>query len=142
MNHESSDSNAGLRVLIVDDEEDFSAALAKRLQRRRLEVSVADGANNALEFLKRAVFQVIVLDLSMPGLDGISLLTRIKALDPKVEVIILTGRTDLKYVERAMALGAYDYILKPPDFDELLYKIQDAAPAKSTTSLKAPDKVH
>ncbi len=142
MNNETSDSNAAPRVLIVDDEEDFSAALAKRLQRRRLEVSIADGANNALEFLKSAEFQVIILDLSMPGLDGISLLTRIKALDPKVEVIILTGRTDLKYVERAMALGAYDYILKPPNFDELLYKIQDAAPAQPKTMLEAPDKLY
>lgn len=117
----------GLKILLVDDEPDFLSVIARRLARRNVSVSVASSGLEALEKLEAEPVKVVVLDVKMPGIDGIETLRRIKELMPDVEVIMLTGHADLDVAISGMALGAYDYLLKPADIDELMFKVYDAA---------------
>jgi DNA-binding NtrC family response regulator len=116
----------GDRVLLVDDEEDFLEALAKRLRARGLKVETSDGCDAALAKVKQHDFDVIVLDLAMPGADGIETLRRLKELDPDVQVILLTGHGTVPKGVEAMKLGAVDFVQKPADFPDLLEKIKVA----------------
>ena len=113
-------------VLIVDDERDFLDTLSKRLTKRKLHVVSASSGAEALEKLAQEVIDVVVLDVRMPHMDGIETLSEIKKLNPSPEVIMLTGHADLEVAVQGMELGAFDYLMKPADIDELLYKIQDA----------------
>lgn len=114
------------RVLLVDDEKDFLDTLSKRLVKRNLHVGCASSGPEALEKLAQEPFDVVVLDVRMPTMDGIETLKEIKKTSPSPEVIMLTGHADLEVAVRGMELGAFDYLMKPADIDELLYKIQDA----------------
>lgn len=124
------DSIRALRVLIVDDEPDFRDILIKRLRKRNLEAVPAAGGREALFLLTEEPFDAVVLDLHMPGMGGMDTLKEIKKTAPSVEVIILTGVAELQLAVRGMELGAFDYMLKPADVDELLYKIEDASKRK------------
>ena len=115
-----------LRVLLVDDEEEFVETLADRLKLRDLEASTAHNGEEALSVVKKEEPDVIVLDLKMPGIDGIEVLRRVKKAYPAVEVIILTGHGSEKDEEAARSLGAFDYIKKPVDLDKLVPRIQNA----------------
>lgn len=114
------------RVLLVDDEKDFLGTLSKRLRKRKLDVVTASSGPEALAILAKELVDVIVLDVRMPDMNGIETLTEIKKLRPPAEVIMLTGHADLEVAIQGMELGAFDYLMKPADIDELLYKIQDA----------------
>lgn len=116
----------GIRVLLVDDEEDFRTTLAKRMAKRQVEVTEVENGPAALESLGKGVFDVVVLDVRMPGMDGIETLRRIKANYPRVEVIMLTGHASVESGIEGMRLGAFDYLMKPCEINELLLKIQDA----------------
>jgi two-component system OmpR family response regulator len=116
----------GIRVLLVDDEEDFRTTLAKRMAKRKVEVAEAESGLAAVELLQNGVFDVVVLDVRMPGMDGIETLRRIKAIRPLVEVIMLTGHASVESGIEGMRLGAFDYLMKPCEINELLLKIQDA----------------
>ncbi len=120
-------------VLIVDDEQDFLDTLSKRLTKRRLHVVCASSGPEALEKLAQEAFDVVVLDVRMPHMSGIETLGEIKKLNPSPEVIMLTGHADLEVAVQGMELGAFDYLMKPADIDELLYKIQDAYKKKHFT---------
>ncbi len=115
-----------LRVLLVDDEIDFLETSAKRLRKRGLNVLSAPGGIEALKVLADVAVDVVVLDVKMPGMDGMQTLREIKKLQPSAEVIMLTGHANLEAAMLGMELGAFDYLMKPTDADELLYKIQDA----------------
>jgi DNA-binding NtrC family response regulator len=115
-----------ISVLLVDDEVSFLETLSKRLALRRLEVVTANSAEQALAELGRRSFDVVVLDVRMPGMDGIEATRQIKRDHPLVEVILLTGHADLEASVEGMALGAFDYLIKPVAIDELFYKIEDA----------------
>jgi DNA-binding NtrC family response regulator len=119
-------SDQTIKVLLVDDEEMFSAALARRLARRGLELRTAASGEQALEILTAEFFDVVVLDLKMPGLDGLEVLAWIKAENPSIEVILLSGHADLQTSLKGLEQGAFDYLLKPVPLDELFDKIQDA----------------
>lgn len=121
----------GDRVLLVDDEEDFTEALAKRLEGRGLKVTTAESGAAALEKIRARDFDTVVLDLAMPGMDGIETLRRIKAEDPDVQVILLTGHGTVPSGVEAMKLGAIDFLQKPATFDELLEKIKEAGAKKA-----------
>ena len=114
------------RVLLVDDEVEFVQTVAKRLKRHKLSVQSVHSGDDALRHLADNPTDVVVLDVKMPGMDGIEALRKIKARQPLVEVIMLTGHASVEAAIGGMELGAFDYLMKPVEFDELLYKIQDA----------------
>ncbi|MEJ2037544.1 MAG: response regulator [Desulfosarcinaceae bacterium] len=118
-------------VMIVDDEEDFCNTLAKRLEKRNLHVLKADGGEAALAVLNQDPVDVVVLDVRMQGMDGIEVLRAIKACNPEVEVVMLTGHASVEAAVQGMALGAFDYLMKPVGIDELLFKLQDAYKART-----------
>jgi DNA-binding NtrC family response regulator len=114
------------KVLLVDDEEDFLATLAERLETRGLKVTTAANGEQALTKVEQEGFDLIVLDLAMPGMGGLEALKRIKAKQPEAEIIILSGQGSIKTSIEAMKLGAEDFIEKPVDMSVLLEKISDA----------------
>jgi DNA-binding NtrC family response regulator len=120
-----------ISILLVDDEPDFLETLAKRLRHRKLVVATAASGEEGLAALEEAAVQVVVLDVKMPGMDGITAIKEIKRRHPLIEVIMLTGHADLEASAQGMASGAFDYLLKPVAIDDLVYKIQDAAQARS-----------
>ena len=120
----------GYRVLLVDDEELFLTALAKRMTKRGFDVATAENGQVAVEMAAARGFDVIVLDLAMPGFDGIETLKRLRAADPDLQIILLTGHATVSAGVEAMKLGAMDFLQKPADFQELLAKIEEAGARK------------
>ncbi|GKT08836.1 sigma-54 dependent transcriptional regulator [Desulforhabdus sp. TSK] len=119
------------RVLVVDDELDFLETIVKRLKRRKVDATGVDSGKKALEILEKQHFDVVILDVRMPGMDGIETLKEIKRVRPLMEVIMLTGHASVESGMQGMQLGAFDYVLKPADIDELLEKVQQAYERKS-----------
>ena len=115
-----------IRVLVVDDEDDFRETVVKRLRARKLEAEGAGGGAAALELLKEREFDVMVLDVKMPGMDGIETLRLVKQTRPEVEVIMLTGHASVEFGLKGMQLGAFDYIMKPAPIGELMDTIGQA----------------
>jgi len=115
-----------ISVLLVDDEETFVETLAKRLTLRRFDVFKATRADRAFATLKENPIDVVLLDVRMPDLDGIEATKTIKGSHPLVEVILLTGHASMEASLEGMKMGAFDYLLKPVNIDELVYKIEDA----------------
>ncbi len=116
----------GLAVLLVDDEVDFLQTLLKRMQKRNVTAAAAKSGAEALAFLSRNAVDVVILDVKMPGMDGIATLREIKKRHPLLEVIMLTGHADMEVAIEGMNRGAFDYLMKPINIDDLLYKVQDA----------------
>jgi len=114
------------RILLVDDEERFRANLQKLLAAQGLAVSARGSAAEALEELRLQPYDVIVLDIRLPGMGGLAALKEIKQLAPGVEVIILSGHASLDAAMEINRLGGYDYLMKPCPLEDLLLKI-DAA---------------
>jgi len=106
-------------ILLVDDEKDFVEMLAMRLEDTGEKVTAAYDGKMCLDALKQAPYDVVVLDIKMPGMDGIQTLKQIKAIYPLVEVILLTGHGSTETAIEGMKLGAFDYLLKPADFATL-----------------------
>lgn len=115
-----------IRLLLVDDEEDFRTTLAKRLGKRKMDVTGTSSGTEAIELVKQRPFDVAIVDVKMPGMDGIETLRQIKQSSPLTEVIMLTGHASVESGIEGMKLGAYDYLMKPCDLDELLLKVGDA----------------
>ena len=119
--------NNGIRVLLVDDEERFVLTLARLLKSRGFKVSTALDGFKALEALeKNDGFDVVVLDVKMPGMDGITTLGKIKKKFPNIEVIMLTGHATLESGLQAIREGAFDYLMKPCDIEDITKKIKEA----------------
>jgi DNA-binding NtrC family response regulator len=114
------------KVLLVDDEEDFLKMLAERLETRGLKVSTATSGEDAVASAEKQGYDLIVLDLAMPGIDGLETLKRIKAKQPDAEIIILSGQGSIKTSIEAMKLGAEDFLQKPVNITDLMDKISDA----------------
>ena len=115
-----------LRVLIVDDEDDFRETIVKRLNARKIQAEGAASGIKALQVLEGKDFDVIVLDVKMPDMDGIETLRHIKKLKPEIEVIMLTGHASVEFGLKGMQLGAFDYVMKPAPLNELLDTIGQA----------------
>jgi DNA-binding NtrC family response regulator len=118
-------------VLLVDDEVEFLETLVKRLTKRGLNISTAKSGEDALKIIGGKEIDVAVLDVRMPGMDGIQTLRKIKKIEPLMEVIMLTGHASVEVAIQGMELGAFDYLMKPADIDELFYKLQDAFKKKT-----------
>ena len=113
-------------VLLVDDEEQFLEVLSQRLEARGLKVNAVTSGEDALKQVEDRNFDAIVIDLAMPGIDGIETLKRIKEKRPDLEIIMLTGHATVKSGIEAMKLGADDFLEKPVDLNVLLEKIGEA----------------
>jgi DNA-binding NtrC family response regulator len=125
------------KVLLVDDESPFVEALAKRLKLRELEVAIALSGPEALEKLEQnSTTDVVVLDVKMPGMDGIETLKAIKARYPLIEVIMLTGHATVESAIDGMKVGALDYLMKPCDMDVLMAKVREAKNKKAAQEAK------
>ncbi len=120
-----------IRVLIVDDEEKFVDYLSKRLLNRDYLVGTALSGEEAVEILKEERYDVVILDVLMPGMDGIEALRTIKRIAPLTEVIMLTGHASVESGVEGMKLGAFDYLMKPCETDELVAKINKAYQRKA-----------
>lgn len=113
------------RILLVDDEVEFVQTLAERLQLRDFDAVTAGDGEEALRRLENTAFDLVVLDVLMPGLGGLEVLRQIKSRFPEIPVILLTGRGSTANGIEGMRLGAYDYLMKPIDIDELIKQIDD-----------------
>jgi DNA-binding NtrC family response regulator len=130
----------GFSVLVVDDELDFLETLVNRLIKRRLEAQGVASGVEALKLLETRSFDVILLDIKMPGgMNGIETLREIKWRHPLTEVILLTGHASVETSIDGMKLGAFDYLLKPVKFEELLIKVASAFEKKAFHENKIRD---
>lgn len=118
-------------VLLVDDEVPFVETMTKRLKKRDLVVSTAYSGQEALDILdKHRNTDVVILDVKMPGMDGIETLEKIKKSFPLTEVVMLTGHATVESAIEGMKKGAYDYLMKPCDIDQLMQKVEEATQKK------------
>jgi len=119
-----------IKVLLVDDEKDFIEMLSLRLEEVGEKITVAYSGQEALDALEKDDIDVVILDIKMPGMDGIEVLREIKKKFPLVEVIMLTGHGSTETAVEGMKLGAFDYLMKPADFDDLTLKLGGARKRK------------
>jgi len=119
-----------IKVLLVDDEEQFVDVLAQRLETRGFLVSTAFNGDDAIAFIEEHDADVVILDVLMPGRNGIDTLREIRRIRPITEVIMLTGHGTVETAIQGMKLGAYDYLMKPTDTTELVEKITKAQQRK------------
>jgi DNA-binding NtrC family response regulator len=118
-------------VLLVDDEIEFVETFSERLVMRDLEISKAFSGEEALQVLEsNKNIEIVILDVKMPGMDGIETLAQIKAKFPLIEVIMLSGHTDVESAIDGMKRGAFDYLMKPCDMDQIIAKVTEAATKK------------
>jgi DNA-binding NtrC family response regulator len=127
--------NLPVSILVVDDERDFVEMLCLRLEGEGHRVRGVYSGQDALKAISRAEPDVVVLDIKMPGMDGIETLKAIKADHPMVEVILLTGHGAIDTAVQGMKAGAFDYLLKPADFDELTQKTQQGAKSQTGSGI-------
>jgi DNA-binding NtrC family response regulator len=125
-----------IKLLLVDDELEFLQTLIKRMKKRNVDASGVNSGEEALSHLSLNPADVVVLDVKMPGMDGIETLREIKKRMPLTEVIMLTGHANLEVAMEGMECGAFDYLMKPINIDDLLYKVQDAYKKKSLQEQK------
>ena len=122
-----------MRALFVDDETEFLELMEKRLARRNISIATAPDGKTALKMLDEVLnsggemFQIIVLDVRMPGMDGLETLQCIKEKAPGLPVLLLTGHACMGAAVQGMDIGAYDYMLKPVSISELIAKMEEAA---------------
>ena len=125
------------RVLVVDDEEDFVEATVKRLNKRGIDAEGVLSGEQALELMKKKRFDVVLLDIKMPGgMDGIETLREMKKIAPLTEVILLTGHASVESSIEGLKLGAFDYLLKPMKLEDLITKLAEAFEKKDKQDQK------
>ena len=115
-----------MKMMLVDDEERFLSTTKKLLARKGIDVLTATSGPEALEILREHNVHVVILDVKMPGMDGIATLKQIKRQYPMVEVIMLTGHATAESAVEGLKSGAADYLMKPTHIDELIQKAQEA----------------
>jgi DNA-binding response OmpR family regulator len=124
------------RVLVVDDEPDFVETVVNRLLKRKIEATAAPSGEAAMALLEEKSFDVILLDVKMPGIGGMEVLREIKKLQPITEVILLTGHASVETSIDGLKSGAFDYLIKPVKFSELLEKLIAAFEKKNAQEQK------
>jgi DNA-binding NtrC family response regulator len=115
-----------MRIMLVDDEERFLTTTQKLLERKGIDVITATSGSEALDKLVTTDVHVVILDVKMPGIDGLATLKAIKSRYPSVEVIMLTGHATVESAVDGLEAGAADYLMKPADIDELVAKAEEA----------------
>jgi len=114
------------RILVVDDEKQFAETLAERLRLRMFQVTTAFSGAEALEQIERFNFDLVILDVYLPDQGGLEVLQQIKKLKPLTEVLMLTGHAEVETAIQGMKAGAFDFLLKPAESEELIAKINQA----------------
>lgn len=114
------------KILLVDDEVEFTEALAERMEARGLNVDTVESGEGALDACKGKDFDLVVLDLAMPGMDGLETLKRLRKQNPDLQIIVLTGRATVEKGVEAIKHGALDFIEKPADIKKIMEKIEEA----------------
>jgi DNA-binding response OmpR family regulator len=127
----------GMKILLVDDEEEFVKTLSERIEIRGLKADVALSGEQALKAMDENLPDVIVLDLKMPGMDGMEILRRAKKAHPAIQVIMLTGHGSEKDENEARRLGVFEYLHKPVDLESLLRTVTNAYKSKFESSMVA-----
>jgi DNA-binding NtrC family response regulator len=117
------------KVLLVDDEVEFVTTLAERLKLRGIDASIANDGTEALKRVDADRPEVVVLDVLMPGLGGLAVLDQIRTTDPQIKVILLTGRGSAQEGDQRIPEGAFDFLIKPVNIDELIEKMREALSA-------------
>jgi len=128
---------SNIQMLIVDDEERFLLTTQKILSRKGFDVMIAHSGQGAIDMLKENAVQVVVLDVKMPGMDGLATLREIKRLYPFMEVIMLTGHATVPSAVEGMQSGASDYLMKPIDMDLLVEKVEEAVARRRAAEKKS-----
>jgi DNA-binding NtrC family response regulator len=113
-----------VKILLIDDEIEFISTLGERLELRGYTSKIAEDGESGISMITKESFDVVILDLMMPGLNGIDALRQIKAIDPNLPVILLTGHGSTKDGMEGMRIGAFDFLMKPLDINDLLRKIK------------------
>lgn len=126
----------GSNILLVDDELVFTKNMSKLLNSRGYRVTAVNSGDAAIHELQKQDFDVVVLDLKMPGMDGLTTLKEIKKLDLFTQTLILTGHGSIDSALEAIKLGAYDYLTKPCEIDDLVAKIEGAWEKKDDAARK------
>ena len=127
-------------ILLVDDEIPFVKTLTRRLSKRDLKIITAFSGQEALAQLEKdSHIEVVVLDIKMPGINGLQTLEEIKKAYPLVEVIILTGHWNMEDAIKGMRLGAFDYLGKPCDIDQLISRLEEATEKKRQREKKSSE---
>jgi DNA-binding NtrC family response regulator len=126
----------GSKILLVDDEVVFTKNMSKLLNARGYRVTAVNSGDAAIQELQKQDFDVVVLDLKMPGMDGLATLKEIKKLDLFTQTLILTGHGSIDSALEAIKLGAYDYLTKPCEIDDLVAKIEGAWEKKDEAARK------
>ena len=122
---------SAVKLLLVDDEKPFVETMMKRLKKREIDVKAAYDGQEALNYLEEnSGAEVVILDIKMPNMDGMTALKEIKSKFPLVEVIMLTGHATVETGIEGMKMGAFDYLMKPCDMDQLILKVNEAAKRK------------
>ncbi len=124
-------SDPKIRLLLIDDEIDFTSVMVKRLGRRNIDTTTANGGRQAIALVAEQAFDVVVLDLKMEDMDGIEVLKMLKQKAPNLPVIMLTGHGSHSAAEEGFAHGAFDYLSKPYDIDGLTQIIQKAVSSRT-----------
>ena len=119
-----------IKILLVDDEKGFVDVISKRMSKRNIEVTKAYSGKDALQALRKADFDAVVLDLKMEDMDGIEVLKIFKKIAPDLPIIMLTGHGSEEAARDGIRFGAFDYLTKPCDFDELILKIQEVVSSR------------
>ena len=115
-----------LKMMLVDDEERFLSTTRKLLEKKGFDVQTASSGSEALEMLRASPVHVVILDVKMPGMDGVATLREIKRQFPMVEVIMLTGHATVESAVDGLKSGAMDYLMKPADLEEIIEKATQA----------------
>ena len=116
---------------MVDNEEDLMRTIVDRLNKRNIEATGVLSGEEALETIRKEIFDIVVLDVKMPGITGIETLRELKKIDPGIEVILLTGHASVDVALDGMKLGAYEFLMKPCKIEELIEKINRAWEVKA-----------
>ena len=127
---------AGLKILLVDDEVVFTENMSSLLDTRGYRVTAVNNGQSAISALEEDDFDVVVLDLKMPGMDGIATMKEIKKLEIFTEILVLTGHGSIDTAMEAVKLGAYDYLTKPCEVEELVIKLEEARSKKDNNVKK------
>ncbi len=119
-------NDENIKILIADDEVEFASTLVTRLLLRKFQASMVNSGQEAIEAIEKECPDILLLDLKMPDLDGLEVLAKLREKHPDLKVVILTGHGSFEAGSEGMALGAYDYIMKPVDLSRLIDIIREA----------------